>query len=312
MTRALAAQADGWRDAAALSDEALADAIRADGIDLLVDLSGHSGASRLAVFARQPAPVQVAWLGYLHTTGLSRIQYRISDRHADPEGAERLHTERLIRLAHSQWCYRPLVHADAPGAPPESRNGHLTFGSLNQAAKLSPAIRALWIEILHRLPQARLVLLGVAEGRARETLVAEFRAAGVDPARLSLAPHLPVADYFRRIDAIDVALDTAPYSGGTTTCDTLWMGVPVVTLAGERSAGRSAASILRTLGLDEWVARTPQEYVDVALRAAREPARLAALRAGLRQRLQRSSLTDEARFVRDMEAAYRGCVSGAA
>ena len=313
LTRALAAQADVWREAATLSDEQLADAIRSDQIDLLVDLSGHSGASRLPVFARRPARAQVAWLGYLHSTGLRRIGYRLSDRHADPPGrAERLHTEALLRLPHSQWCYRPLVEAPEPGPPPIERARHVTYGSLNQVAKLSPTCRRLWIEILQRAPQARLVLQGVPEGTAREGLLGEFGAAGIDQARLSFEAHVPVQDYFSRIDAIDVALDTTPYSGGTTTCDTLWMGVPVVTLEGERSASRSASSILHTLGLGEWVARSPQEYVDIALRAAREPARLAGLRTDLRRRMLRSPLADEAQFVRDVEAAYRACVAGAA
>jgi predicted O-linked N-acetylglucosamine transferase (SPINDLY family) len=304
-TRRLAALSDVWRDAAKLTDDQLAAAIRADGIEVLVDLSGHSGASRLGVFARQPARVQLAWLGYLHTTGLTRIQFRICDPYTDPEGSEALHTERLLRLPHCQWCYQPLVEPGAPGPRPLERNGFVTFGSFNQVAKLSSTSRRLWAEILRALPSARLLMLGIPEGVARQRLYEDFARGGIDGSRLTVLGHLPVAEYFGRIAATDIALDTSPYSGGTTTCDTLWMGVPVVTLAGERSAGRSAASILHTLGLGEWISRSPEEYVALALGAAREPARWSTLRAGLRERMRASPLADETAFARDMEAAYR-------
>jgi predicted O-linked N-acetylglucosamine transferase (SPINDLY family) len=306
LTRALMSRADAWRDASTLTDAQLADAVYADRIDILVDLSGHSGASRLGVFARQPARVQVAWLGYLHTTGLTRIQYRLCDRHTDPEGsAERLHTEKLVRLPHSQWCYRPLLAADAPAAPPCARSGRVTFGSFNQVAKLSRASRRLWTEILRQLPEAQLLLLGIPEGAARDELLNGFRENGIDAGRLAVMPHLPVDEYFRSYAAVDIALDTTPYSGGTTTCDTLWMGVPVVTLAGERSVSRSAASILHTLDLKDWIAHSPEEYVAVAVRAARAQDVLASLRATLRWRMRASPLMDEARFARDLEETYR-------
>ena len=301
-SREIAAQADAWRAASAYTDAQLADAIRGDRIDVLVDLSGHSGISRLPVFARQPARLQVSWLGYLHSTGLTRIQYRITDAFADPgPGAEGLHTEALIRMPHSQWCYRPL----AAGAAPPTPRGAFTFGSFNQVAKLSASSRRLWIRILREMPDARLALTGVPEGQARSELLAEFAAGGIDANRLDIAPHVAVAEYFARIGAAGIALDPTPYSGGTTTLDALWMGVPVVTLAGERSVSRSAASILRTLGLQDWVARTPQEYVAIALRAAREPGALAALRASLRPRLRASPLMDERRFAGDFEALLR-------
>jgi len=297
-TQALAARADTWREASTLGDAQLADAIRADGIDLLVDLSGHSGVSRLRTFARRPARVQLAWLGYLHSTGLTRIQYRLTDRHADPEGgADEFHTETLVRLPHSQWCYRPLVDAPLP-AP---RAGSLTFGAFNQIAKLTRSSLQLWARILRALPQSRLLLLGIPEGAAREGLLRGFGEAGVGAERLRIESHLPVEDYLRRVGEVDVALDATPYSGGTTTCDALWMGVPVVTLAGERSVSRSAASILSTAGSSEWIAHTPDDYVGIALRGAtrREP------RASLRQRLQASPLMDETRFVQDLEEIYR-------
>jgi predicted O-linked N-acetylglucosamine transferase (SPINDLY family) len=280
--------------------------VERDGIDVLVDLTGHAGALRLGVFARQPAPVQASWLGYLGSTGLGRIQYRVSDARADPPGAaDRLHTEKLVRLPHSLWCYRPVHEEPHAAAPPHRARGCVTFGSFNHAPKLSAAARRLWARILRDAPGARLLIVGIPEGRARHTLLGEFADAGVDVSRLTLLPRVSFGEYLRQFDAVDLALDSLPYGGGTTTFDTLWMGVPVLTLAGERSAGRSSASILGALGLPEWVAATPEDYVRLALEHAADPARLAALRSTLRARLRASPLMDEAGFTRDLEDAYR-------
>ena len=310
-TARLAAAADRWRDAAALSDEQLALAVRDDGIDVLVDLAGHSGASRLGVFARQPAAVQAAWLGYLNTTGLTRIGYRISDRHADPVGrAERLHTEKLVRLPRSQWCYRPFFEVECAPHPPCARNGHLTFGSFAQAAKLSPGTRRLWARVLAAIPGARLHVVGIATGRAREDLLRDFAAEGIAAERIRLGPFLPVEDYYRAFGEVDIALDPMPYSGGTTTCDALWMGVPVLTLAGARPASRSAASILATLGLDGWSAGDADDYLDLARKWSSQPGTLSAFRKDLRSRMRASPLMDEAGFTRDLEEAYRGMWRG--
>lgn len=305
-TARLRAVADVWRDAAALPDEELADLIQRDAIDVLVDLSGHSGVCRLGLFARQPAPVQVSWLGYLNTTGLTRIGYRLTDARADPPGAsDRLHTEKLVRLPHSLWCFRPPYAAAHAAPSPWHKNGHVTFGSFNHAPKLSATVRRLWAAILQKLPQARLVLVGVPDGRAREDLLRDFGAAGIDAARLTILPRVPIGEYLEQFDAVDIALDTAPYGGGTTTFDALWMGVPVLTLAGERPASRSAASILGGLGLEDWIAASEEEYLRIALAQAADTERLAALRGSLRRRLQASPLMDEARFARDVEAAMR-------
>jgi protein O-GlcNAc transferase len=305
-TARLAAAADHWRDAAALSDQDLAQAIARDRIDLLVDLAGHSGICRLGVFARQPARVQAAWLGYLNTTGLTRMRYRISDGHADPAGSsERLHTETLVRLPHSQWCYRPFFEVDFEPRPAYARSGRLTFGSFAQAAKLSPGTRRLWARILAAVPAARLLVVGVAAGRAQEDLLRDFTAAGIGADRISLAPFMPVEDYYRRFAEVDIALDPLPYSGATTTCDALWMGVPVLTLAGTRAASRSAASILATLGLRDWIAASPEDYFHLARAWAGRASDVAALRKDLRARMRGSPLMDEARFTRDLEAAYR-------
>jgi predicted O-linked N-acetylglucosamine transferase (SPINDLY family) len=302
----LRAAADAWRDVATQSDDELADLIHRDAIDVLVDLNGHSGVCRLGVFARQPAPVQASWLGYLNTTGLTRIQYRLSDARADPPGAsDRLHTEQLVRLPHSLWCYRPAHRPNHAVQPPCLRNGFVTFGSFNSRSKLSGSVRRLWAQLLSRLPGSRLSLLDVPEGRARTNLVREFAAAGVAAERLDFLPRLGFVEYLRQFDAVDMALDTVPYGGGTTTFDALWMGVPVLTLTGERSVSRSAASILAALGLEDWIASSEEDYLRKALARATDVSGLAALRGSLRRRLQASPLMDEARFARDVEAAYR-------
>ena len=298
--------AGAWRECRALDDAALADAIRHDAIDILVDLTGHAGALRLGVFALQPTPVQLSWLGYLHSTGLTRIGYRLTDARADPPGtSDRLHTEKLVRLPFSLWCFRPPHTADHAPEPPCRKNGFVTFGSFNHAPKLSATVRRRWSALLLRLPRSRLLLVGVPAGRAREDLQRDFGATGIGAERLTILPRVSVGEYLQQFDAVDIALDTTPYGGGTTTFDALWMGVPVLTLAGERPASRSAASILGALGLEGWIARSAEEYLRLALAHAADPERIAALRASLRERLQASPLMEEARFARDVESAYR-------
>lgn len=306
MTAQVRAAADHWHEAARLSHRKMADLVHRHEIDILVDLLGHCVDSDLAVFAQRPAPVQASWLGYLNTTGLTRIHYRITDPVSDPAGpAERRHTERLVRLPDAQWCYRPVTAREHAAAPPCLRNGFVTFGSFNHMLKLSAGVRDLWKTVLRRLPDARLVLLGVPPGPARERLLGEFVEAGIGASRLLAVTPLPLEEYFAWFDAVDIALDPFPYSGGTTTCDTLWMGVPVLTLAGTRSVMRSTASILSCVGLGEWIARTADEYVDLAVRYAGRRDVLTGLRASLRQKMRASPLMDEVRFVRGLEAAYR-------
>ena len=192
-----------------------------------------------------------------------------------------------------------------PRNSPCHRNGYVTFGSFNHAPKLSATVRRLWAAILQKLPQARLLLVGVPDGRAREDLLRDFGATGIDGGRLTILPRVPIGEYLQQFDAVDIALDTTPYGGGTTTFDALWMGVPVLTLAGERPASRSAASILAALGLEDWIAASEEEYLRIALAQAADTQRLAALRGTLRRRLQASPLMDEARFARDVEAVMR-------
>ena len=305
-TRQLMKHADAWRPCAGLADTQVADAIHADGIDILVDLAGHSGEPQLRVFARKPAPVQATWLGYLNTTGLTRIDYRISDAHADPAGlTDGRHTEKLARLPHSQWCYRPFMAAAAAASPPCLRQGHVTFGSFNQTLKLSQASRRLWAEILSRVPGSRLVVLGVPAGRARDELLSDMKKNAVDPARIHLVPYVSLQDYYGWYNEVDIALDPTPYSGGTTTFDALWMGVPVLTAPGRRPSSRSAASILTSAGMTDWIVPSAEEYVQRAVQFSEDQILLANLRATLRPRLQASPLMDEAAFTKDLESLYR-------
>ena len=294
-TRKLAAHTDAWRPCAGMSDTQIADAVHADGIDILVDLAGHSGEPQLRVFAQKPAPVQATWLGYLNTTGMTRIDYRISDAHADPTDAR--HTEKLARLPHSQWCYRPFVQTAAVASPPVQKNGYITFGSFNQVLKLSQASRQLWKRILQRMPGSKLVILGVPPGRAHDDLRRDLPEA-------TIVPYVSLQDYFGWYNKVDIALDTTPYSGGTTSCDALWMGVPVLTAPGQRPGSRSAASVLTTVGLSEWIASGPDDYVQRAVDLSQKDL-LENLRATLRPRLQASALMDEAGFTKDLENLYR-------
>jgi predicted O-linked N-acetylglucosamine transferase (SPINDLY family) len=297
--------ADHWRDARDMDDTQLADAIHADAIDVLVDLSGHTTQSRLASFSQRPAPVQASWLGYLNTTGLARMDWRLCDRRTDPPETQALHTERLAWLPESQWCYRPFVDVAPAASAPVERNGFVTFGSFNNAPKITPAMCRRWGQVLARTPDSRLLVGDVSSERKRAAIRADIASQGVAPERVEFIPRLGVRDYFAAISGVDVALDTVPYGGGTTTLDALWMGVPVVAARGPTPVSRSAASLLAALAMDDWIAPSVADYVDVAARQAADHAGIAALRRALRQRLLDSPLTDEPRFVRDLEAQYR-------
>ena len=307
VTRAIGRRATQWHEAPGLSPRELASFIHNDRIDILVDLSGFGGIPVFEIMASRPAPVQASWLGYLSSCGLTRIDYRITDARADPPGdADRLHTEKLLRMPHSLWCYRPPVAVEngepAPAAaPPCTRNGFFTFGSFNRSAKLSPTARRLWTEILRRTPGSKLLLVGVPPGAATEALMEEFTRHGIAASRIAIGPRRPLAEYLKSLRSVDLALDTMPYSGGRTTCDLLWMGTPVLTMRGDRSVSRSAASILSVLGLDGWIASTAEDYVERAVAFAGEGGK----QRGLRERMRASPLMNEAQFARDMEALYR-------
>jgi protein O-GlcNAc transferase len=306
VTAQLRGLADVWRDVARMPANAVVDMIHQDRIDILVDLAGHSGTPNLRVFAQRPAPVQATWVGYLNTTGLTRIQYRISDNHCDPPGlTDRYHTEKLVRLPHSQWCYRPFVEVECEREAPFEHNGYITFGSFNQTVKITPVVRKLWGEILTQVPDSRFVVVGIVDDHAREDLYVDMEQAGVGRERIEMLPYVPIEEYYRSFGRVDIALDTMPFSGGTTTCDALWMGTPVVTAPGVRSWSRSAASILTTLGLQDWIAASQEDYVRRAVQFARNPSTIAELRKSLRSKMLGSPLTDKRLFTRDMEEAFR-------
>jgi predicted O-linked N-acetylglucosamine transferase (SPINDLY family) len=297
--------ADCWRDVAGLSDEKLAERVRADGIDILVDLVAHMVNSRLLAFARKPAPVQVTYLAYCSTTGLRAMDYRLTDPFLDPPGRPLpWYSEESVWLPETYWCYRPVRELAPPGPPPALAAGHVTFGCLNNFCKVTPPTLAAWRELLGAVPGSRLVL-HAHPGAHRDRVRAFFAEGGVEPARVEFVGRAAHADYFRYYERIDIGLDPFPYAGGTTTCDALWMGVPVVSLVGRTAVARAGLSILSNAGLPELAAHTREEYLGIAAGLAADLPRLAALRAGLRARLESSPLTDAPRFARGVEGAFR-------
>lgn len=307
ITSRLKARTEHWINLTGLNDQRAAERIRQDGIDVLIDLAGHTGANRLLAFARGPAPVQATWLGYPNTTGMTAMHYRITDALADPPGTtERYYTEKLARMPDSLWCYRPDGCAPQVNLLPALRNGYVTFGSFNNFAKVTTWTRSLWSRLLAGIPESRLLIVGVPEGETRRRLVDEFSSLGIDPARIAIAPRSSRRDFFQYHHCVDIALDPFPFQGGTTTCETLWMGVPVVSMAGTVFASRAGVSLLANVGLNEFVARDADDYVNISRRWARDLPRLAALRGRLRQKMASSPLTDGVRFTANLEALYLG------
>jgi protein O-GlcNAc transferase len=296
-----------WRDVTELSDRECSELVRADEIDILVDLSGHSEGHRLGMFAQHPAPVQATWLGYLNTTGLAAMDYRVCDWQTDPQGeTERLHTEQLVRLPQSQWCYEPWGAAAPPTMQHRDATAPVVFGSFNQYAKISEVCLDLWSRILGRVPNSRLTMLDVRDEHARTRILERLARRGIPPDRVELRGREPIADYHHAISSVDIALDAWPHNGATTTFDALWMGTPLVALRGDRGIARSSASILHTLGMLDLIADTAEHYVNLNVRLALDPGRRMTLRGELRPRLMRSALMNMNAFVADLEAAYRG------
>jgi predicted O-linked N-acetylglucosamine transferase (SPINDLY family) len=298
-----------WRDTASFTDPQLAQIIRRDEIDLLVDLAGHTAQSRLLLFARKPAPVQLTYLGYPNSTGLPAIDYRIVDGYSDPPGLTDVFcSEKLCRMRQTAWCYRPPAEVPAPDDPKDSPREQFWFGSLNNLSKISSFTVTLWAEVLAAVPQAGLLLKAgqLTPPPLHEAVRARFAAAGVAPDRIRFCPRTPTqAEHFSQYRRVDVALDTFPYHGTTTTCDALWMGVPVVSLAGQTHHSRVGVSLLTNLGHPEWVAASPTEFVQIAASLASSPARLAELRTGLRSEMAASPLCTEPGVARDMESIFR-------
>ena len=273
-------------------------------LDVLVDLAGHATANRMPVLARRVAPLQLCWLDWFDTTGVAAIDAWVSDPWLTPEGSAQRYSERLVRLASGRFCYSP---PDCAPSPTRLGEGDPVFASFNRLAKLNDGVLDAWTAILRAVPNARLALRArhLGEAQTRAHVAARFAARGIAPERLDLGGHLAYAELLEAYRSVDIALDPFPFSGCTTTCDALWMGVPVLTAPGRQPASRSAASILTTAGLDEWIAPDAAQYVSRAVSFGGQSARLAELRATLRARLRGSALMDEARFVADLESLFR-------
>lgn len=301
----LQGMADVWRDISRLQDAEVADLIRRDQIDILVDLTMHMAHGRLLVFARKPAPVQVCWLAYPGTSGLTTIDYRLTDPYLDPPGLdENFYSEQSLRLADTFWCYDPLTDTPEVGEPPALRNGYITFGCLNNFCKVNDAVLKLWAKALRAIEHSHmLILTDVGSHRERTAQVLEEQ--GIDRGRVHFARIRPRAEYLELYHEIDIALDTFPYNGHTTSLDSFWMGVPVITLVGSTVVGRAGASQLTNLGLTELIANSPDKYVRIAAELSRDVSRLAHLRETLRERMQKSPLMDAGRFAKSIESAYR-------
>lgn len=308
MTDRLRSLVDQWRDVEVLDDRQLAELIRQDGVDILVDLAGHTAGNRLGAFVFKPAPLQVTWLGYPNTTGLMRMDVRISDAWADPEEATTWHSEQVVRLPKGFLCYQPPEEAPEVAATPMARRGYPTFGCFNALAKLSASTLRLWAEILRRLPEARLYLKTWAFGdeAAKGLVVKRLQAAGLPVDRLLLSSWVEAdGDHLGLYGQIDLALDPFPYNGTTTTCEAMWMGVPVLALKGDRHSARVGASLLNQVGLPELIAFNESDYVEKAVALGGNLERLQILRGGLRERMRNSSLCDGPAFAKKFETALR-------
>uniref|UniRef100_A0A7C4RU32 protein O-GlcNAc transferase n=1 Tax=Desulfatirhabdium butyrativorans TaxID=340467 RepID=A0A7C4RU32_9BACT len=306
-TQKMQALVDHWRNIMPLSDEDAARTIQADRIDILVDLAGHSGYNRLPVFALKPAPVQVTWLGYPNTTGLTRIDYRLTDAWVDPPGdPDRLHTERLVRLPDGFLCYQAPSDCPEVSDLPAAQTGRITFGSFNNHVKITSYTIRLWSRILHAVHNSRLVLKSsVKQDTSRmDAIMKDFLAQGIEPERITFLEYLPLKEHFAAYHGIDIALDTFPYNGTTTTCEALYMGVPVAALSGNSHAGRVSAGILTQIGLVDWVATDEEALVKLVVEKASHIEGLQNLRMQLRQKMQTSTLMDRQRFVRNLQQAF--------
>jgi protein O-GlcNAc transferase len=294
--------AGAWHDVLALSDEQLAEKIRADRIDILIDLTMHMGDNRLLTFARKPAPIQVTWLAYPGGTGLRAIDYRLTDTWMDPPGeTDRLYAEESIRLPDCWVVYDPL--AEIPPRPIE-QSGPIHFGSLNNPCKLNRPLLHLWSEVLRSTPGSRLILQTV-DGAQRDQIANWLGEWAIDPPRLEFLERCSRRDYLRLYNRIDICLDPLPYNGITTTCDAIWMGVPVVSLVGKTPAGRAGLGLLSTIGVPELIAKTPEQFIEIAAELAGDGERLMSYRRTLRGRMRASPLMDAQRFARNVEAFYR-------
>jgi predicted O-linked N-acetylglucosamine transferase (SPINDLY family) len=307
ITNKLRLLADAWRPITGMSDQNVAELIRADGIDILIDLTMYMAGGRPLVMARKPAPVQGAWLAYPGTTGLAAVDYRLTDPYLDPPGQfDECYSEQSIRLPHTFWCYDANVLGETPPVVelPALKNGFITFGCLNNFCKVSEGTLALWAEVLLRVQRSRLRLLAPT-GDARQWVLKQLDRRGVKANRVDFVARRARPQYMAEFNRIDVGLDTSPYNGHTTSLDSLWMGVPVVTRVGRTVVGRAGLSQLTNLNLTELVGYTDEQFIKIAVELAENLPRLTELRRTLRDRMTASPLTDSLRFAGDMESAYR-------
>lgn len=306
-TEELAAYADTYRDISRLSDEAAETLIRKDGIDVLIDLAGHTAFNRLRLFARKIAPVQVSWLGYFNTTGLSAIRYLLSDPITNPAHYDAYFTEKVFRLPVCRFCYQPVTYAPAVAATPALRNGYLTFGSFNSLQKITPKVIALWSSLLLMMPDSIIVLKSklFEDENVTDEYFHKFAAHGIIAERIELRTKSRHIDMLHEYGDIDIALDTFPYNGGATTCEALWMGVPVVTLEGGTPVSRQSKAFLHAIGYPEWAASTADGYIEIVKGLTSDLDSLQQIRVGLRQKMTGSPLCDCKAFTGHLEAAYR-------
>ncbi|HEX8524135.1 MAG TPA: tetratricopeptide repeat protein [Tepidisphaeraceae bacterium] len=309
VTRRIRALNVTWRDVATISDVQFCEQIRKDGIDILVDLAGHTSGNRLLAFARRPAPIQITYLGYPATTGISEIDYRLTDGRADPPRlTEKYHTETLIRLPDTFLCFRAPDIAPPVSPAPAIKNGFVTFASFANLSKLNDPLIALWSRVLQRSPASKLLLksLGLGDDGLRQQIITRFAANNIAADRLELRPLDPTRDaHFASFAGIDITLDTFPYAGTTTTCESLYMGVPVVTLTGESHRSRVGHSILETVGVPHLIAADESNYIDIAANLASDVHALNKIRQSLRPQMQLSPLMNEKRSTRNLEQIYR-------
>jgi len=305
ITERIRKSADAWHDVRALSDVQLAERVRDDGIDILVDLSMHAADNRLPAFARKPAPVQLSWLSYPGSSGMEMIDYWLTDAHIEmPDTKDDGLGGQAILLPDAWCCYAPIEEFPPVSSLPAAQSGTVTFGSLNQFGKIQEGLLHCWARLLKTVPASRLLMI-CPEGQTQSRTLAFLSACGVTPDRLELIAPCSWADYIRLFERVDLALDAFPWNGMTTTCHALWMGVPTVTWAGKSAASRAGSSPLHTVGLSEWVAQSEEAYIRIAAEQAADLPRLTELRATLRARMQASPLMDAPRFARHVESAHR-------
>jgi protein O-GlcNAc transferase len=303
-TERLIAAVDHWQPCVSMSDDLLAQRIVDDGIDILVDLAGHTAHNRLLTFARKPAPIQITYLGYPGSSGLSAMNYRITDSYAEP-GNDQYYTEKLLRLPDSMWCYRPAQDMPDMTPLPALGKGYVTFGSFNNVNKLGEDCIKLWAALLRSLPTSHLLMVTVPEGEVRDRLTRQFVTMGIAAERLTFYGKLPSHEFRLLLQQVDITLDPFPVNGATTTCESLWLGVPVLSLIGERFLSRAGLSVLSAAQVPDFAVASAADYIKTATLLANNLPLLADIRAGLREHLKTTPLLDHQRFTQNLERLYR-------